>query len=68
MPDDIVTILTHVRVTIITFALHTTHIFQMLDIVLFGALQKHATGLEKSDEAKLPPHSCSRCIMSSDRL
>jgi hypothetical protein len=38
------------RVRIITFASHTTHIFQMLDVVLFGALKKHANGLKMFDE------------------
>jgi hypothetical protein len=38
------------RVRVITFALHTTHIFQMLNVVLFGALEKHATGLRRLDE------------------
>jgi hypothetical protein len=32
------------------FASHTTHIFQMLDVTLFDALKKHATGLETLDE------------------
>jgi hypothetical protein len=40
--DDVVAVLTHARVRIITFAPHTTHIFQMLDVVLFSALKKHA--------------------------
>jgi hypothetical protein len=50
MSDDIVTVLTRVRMRIITFASHTTHIFQMLDVVLFGALKKHPTGLEMLDD------------------
>jgi hypothetical protein len=41
--DNVVAVLTSVRVRIITFATHTTHVFQMLDIVLFGALTRHAT-------------------------
>jgi hypothetical protein len=48
--DDAITVLTSVRVRVITFAPHTTHIFQMLDVVLFGAMKKHATGLETLDE------------------
>jgi hypothetical protein len=48
--DDIVTILNSVQVRIIIFATHTTQIFQMLDVVLFGALKKHATGPEALDE------------------
>jgi hypothetical protein len=48
--NDVVAVLTHARVQIITFAPHTTHIFQMLDVVLFGALKKHANGLKMFDE------------------
>jgi hypothetical protein len=48
--DGIAAVLTHARVRIITFAIHTTHIFQVLDVVLFGALKKHATGLKMFDE------------------
>jgi hypothetical protein len=48
--DDVVAILTHARVQIITFASYTTHIFQMLDIVLSGALKKYANGLKMFDE------------------
>jgi hypothetical protein len=29
---------------------HTTHIFQILDVVLFGTLKKHATSLETLNE------------------
>jgi hypothetical protein len=46
MSDDIVPVLTCVRVQIIKFAPHTTNIFQVLDVVLFGAFKKHAIGLE----------------------
>jgi hypothetical protein len=53
MSDDVIAILTPVRVKIITFTSHMTHIFQMLDVVLSGALKKHATGLETSDEEQL---------------
>jgi hypothetical protein len=48
--DDIVAVLTRVRAGIIIFAIHATHIFQMLDVVLFSALKKHATDLETLDE------------------
>jgi hypothetical protein len=48
--DDVIALLTSVRVRVITFAPHTTHIFQMLDVVLFGAMKKHAGGLETLDE------------------
>jgi hypothetical protein len=50
MSDDVVAVLPRLRVTIITFATYTTHIFQVLHVVLFGALKKHAIGLETSDE------------------
>jgi hypothetical protein len=48
--DDVVAVLIHVRVRIITFTPHITHIFQTLDVVLFGALKKHANGLKMFDE------------------
>jgi hypothetical protein len=48
--DDVIAVLTSVRVRLITFTPHTTHIFQMLDVVLFGVMKKHATGLETLDE------------------
>jgi hypothetical protein len=48
--DDVIAILTNVRVRIITFALNTTHVFQMLDVVLFGALKKLDSGLEMWNE------------------
>jgi hypothetical protein len=48
--DDVVAVLTNERVRVFTFAPHTTHAFQMLDIVLFGALKKHASGLEMWNE------------------
>jgi hypothetical protein len=44
--DDIVAVLTNSRVRVITFSSHTTHVFQMLYIMLFGALKKRASGLE----------------------
>jgi hypothetical protein len=44
--DDIIAILTNAHVRIIIFVPDTTHIFQMLDVVLFGALKKRASGLE----------------------
>jgi hypothetical protein len=40
MPDDFVAVLTRFRVQIITFAYHTTNVFQVLDLVLFDALKK----------------------------
>jgi hypothetical protein len=48
--DDIVAVLTHARMRIITFTIYTTHIFQMLDVVLFGALKKHANNIKIFDE------------------
>jgi hypothetical protein len=50
MSNDFVAVLTSVQVRITTFALHTTDIFQMLAVVLFGALKKHATRLGTLDE------------------
>jgi hypothetical protein len=48
--DDFIELLSRARVKIIIFAHHTTHIFQMLDVVFFEALEKHATGLGTLDE------------------
>jgi hypothetical protein len=39
-----------VRAKIITVAPRMIPIFQMLDVVLFGALKNHATGLNTLDE------------------
>jgi hypothetical protein len=50
MLDDVVAVLTRIRVRIITFAPHTTRVFQVLDVVLSDALKKHATSLETLDE------------------
>jgi hypothetical protein len=50
MSDDITADLTRERVRIVTFASDTAQIFQMLDMVLFGALKKHHTGLGTLDE------------------
>jgi hypothetical protein len=44
--EKVIPVLTNARVRVITFAPHTTHISQMLDVVLFGALKKRASGLE----------------------
>jgi hypothetical protein len=38
--DDIIGLLTESRVRVITFAPHTTQIFQILDVILFGALER----------------------------
>jgi hypothetical protein len=48
--EEVVAVLTEARVRIITFAPHTTQIFQVLDLVLFGALKKHANGLKAFEE------------------
>jgi hypothetical protein len=45
MGDAISAILTRELVRVITFTTHTTHIFQVLDVVLFDAFKKHGTGL-----------------------
>jgi hypothetical protein len=38
--DEIIGLLTEARVRVITFALHTTQIFQILDVTLFGVLKQ----------------------------
>jgi hypothetical protein len=48
--DDFVAVFTRVRVRVTIFVTHITYVFQMLDVVLFDALKKHATGLEMLDE------------------
>jgi hypothetical protein len=53
MGEAVIALLTDVRVRIVTFATHTTQIFQVLDVVLFGALKKHATSLTMLDEEQL---------------
>jgi hypothetical protein len=50
MSDDIIAILIREQVRIVTSAIHATQIFQMLDVMLFSALGKHATCLETLDE------------------
>jgi hypothetical protein len=50
MSDGVIAVLTNARVRVIIFAIHTIHVFQMLDIMLFSALKKHATGLEMLNE------------------
>jgi hypothetical protein len=50
MPNNVIATLTRERIKIINFAMHTIQIFKILDVVLFGALKKYATGLEKLDE------------------
>jgi hypothetical protein len=50
MGDAVLELLTGARVRVITFAPQTTQIFQMLDVVLFGAMKKHAASLTMLDE------------------
>jgi hypothetical protein len=38
--DDVIQILTEARVRVITFAPHTTQVFQVLDLTLFGVLRQ----------------------------
>jgi hypothetical protein len=38
--DDIIAVLTEARVSVTTFAPHTTQIFQVLDVTLFGVLKR----------------------------
>jgi hypothetical protein len=52
--DDVIAVLTNARAKVITFAPHTTRVFQMLDVVLFGALKKRASGLEMWNEESGP--------------
>jgi uncharacterized PurR-regulated membrane protein YhhQ (DUF165 family) len=60
--DEVIVALANANVRIITFANHTTHIFQMLDVVIFGALKKHANGLkmlgEEQPAAAFLPRVC----------
>jgi hypothetical protein len=46
----VIALLTGARIRVVAFAPHTTQIFQVLDVVLFGALKKHATSLTMLDE------------------
>jgi hypothetical protein len=48
--DDVIAVLTNAGFRLITFAPHTTDVLQMLDVVLFGALKKRASGLEMWNE------------------
>jgi hypothetical protein len=50
MSDGLVALPISVRVRIITFTTDTTQIFQMLDVILFGVLKRHATGLKSLAE------------------
>jgi hypothetical protein len=46
----VIALLTDAQVRVVTFAHNTTQIFHVLDVVLFGALKKHATSLTMLDE------------------
>jgi hypothetical protein len=48
--EAVLVLLTDGWVRIVTSAPHATQIFQVLDMVLFGALKKHATSLTMLDE------------------
>jgi hypothetical protein len=48
--DEIVSVFTRERMKLIISAPHTTHIFQILDIVLFMELKKHDMGLTALEE------------------
>jgi hypothetical protein len=50
MPDNVIAILIREQMRILIFTIHIIQIFKMFDVVLFGALKKYATGLEKLDE------------------
>jgi hypothetical protein len=50
MREAIIALLTDARVRVATFATYITQISQVLDVVLFGALKKHATSLTMLDE------------------
>jgi hypothetical protein len=41
LTDELIRLLTEIRVRVITFAPHTTQIFQVLDLTLFGVLKRH---------------------------
>lgn len=40
LTSEVITLLTTARVRVVTFAPHTTHIFQLLDLTLFGAFKR----------------------------
>jgi hypothetical protein len=46
MSNNVIAVLTNAPVRVITFAPYMTHVFQMLDVVLFSALRKRASRLE----------------------
>jgi hypothetical protein len=50
MEEAVIALLTGARVRVVTFAPHTTQIFQVLDVVLFSALKKYDTSLTMLDE------------------
>jgi hypothetical protein len=50
MGEAVIALLTGARARIVMFVPHATQIFPVLDMVLFGALKKHATSLTLLDE------------------
>jgi hypothetical protein len=65
LSDYVLALLTRERVRILTFDTHTTHIFQILDLVLFGVLKKHVTNLGTLADGNQRPHSCLKSIATS---
>jgi hypothetical protein len=65
--DEVVAVLTEARVRIITFAPHTTQIFQVLDLVLFGALKGVPTVSGPLKRSNQSSHSCLGSIATSNR-
>jgi hypothetical protein len=52
MGDAAIAVLTREHIRVIVFAPHPTYIFQVLDLVVFGALKKRATRLSTLDEGQ----------------
>jgi hypothetical protein len=67
MDDAVIAVLTRQPVRVVTFAPHTTHIFQLLDLVLFGALKNIPLASARSMTSNQPPHSLSTYIMILNR-
>jgi hypothetical protein len=65
--DEIVAVLSEARVRIITFAPHTTQIFQVLDLVLSGALKTRLNGLRPLKRSNQRSPSCLGSIATSNR-
>jgi hypothetical protein len=67
MEDAAIAVLTRERIRVITFTSHTTHIFQVLDTVLFGALKNKVLVSRNMRRSNHPPHSYSSSIITSNR-